>query len=132
MESIRQQLLNAELKRIEEEAEARSVAIMNKADALASAHQLCTLLNTGCESSAPFKVSVSYNFIQEGAVIFVYTHEDGARFMRLLSEHNIAWTDAGDWGGDYRNLRLADYPGVNVIVDNDVMAAVHMSLVEAA
>ena len=55
MESLRHQLLQAELTRIEQEAEAKSYAIMNKADALATAHTFCASINESLSEYLKFQ-----------------------------------------------------------------------------
>lgn len=130
MESLRHKVLQAELSRIEQEAEAKSYAIMNKADALATAHAFCQLINKGLPTFELFHVSVSYSQ-PPGCEIIIYTHDLGDVFLRRAKELNTTWEDVGLAHKDVRRVRFEGAPGVEVYI-RDIHLAKQACLDEAA
>lgn len=130
MQSLRHQVLQAELKRIEDEAEAKSYAIMNKADALATAHSFCQQINKDLPVFEHFHVSVSYS-TSPGCEIIIYTHDIGDVFLCRARELKISWEDVGLAHDDVRRVRFDGVPGVDVFI-RDVYLAMRACLDEAA
>lgn len=98
MESIRKIVLQAELDRIEREAQAKSYAIMNKADELASAAAFCALMNDCPElQDDPIKPTISYN-PQAGYAchvsVYVIRHE--RIVLRRAAEVGLSWDASGN------------------------------------
>lgn len=128
---IRQAALQAELKRIEAEAEARSYAIMNKADTLAAAHRLCALLNdVEPKHFNDFTPTVGY-YTYTPCEIIVYAHNDGDILFRRLDDLMLAWEDSGEWGTGDHDITVDGFSGVRVIVCAKQLAA-HQRQAEAA
>lgn len=130
MESLRHQLLQAELTRIEQEAEAKSYAIMNKADALATAHTFCEKINEGLQAFYKFHVAVNYSN-QPGCEIVIYTHDDGDVFLRRATELGMKWEVVGTAFADTRDVRFDGIPGVSVYI-RAVALDMHETLKAAA
>ena len=119
----RQTALQAELDRIQAEAEARSVAVMNKADTLAAAHELCALLNdTPTKPRHEFEPYVSYH--SEGRCdINIIARDDFGLLLRRLDELMLAWDNTGIAFGDTHDLTVKGYPGVHVLVPGIFLTA---------
>ena len=130
MESLRHQLLQAELTRIEQEAKAKSYAIMNKADALATAHTFCEQINEGLQAFYKFHVAVNYS-IPPGCEIVIYTHDDGDVFLRRATELGMKWEVVGTAFDDTRDVRFDGFPGVSVYI-RAVALDMHETLKAAA
>lgn len=130
MQSLRHQVLQAELKRIEDEAEAKSYAVMNKADTLATAHAFCQQINKDLPEFEHFHVSVLYS-TSPGCEIVIYTHDMGDVFLRRAKELNTSWEDVGLAHDDVRRVRFDGAPGVEVFI-RDVHLAMRACLDEAA
>jgi len=131
MESLRHQVLQAELTRIEQEAEAKSYAIMNKADALATAHAFCQLINKGVPEFEHFQPAVLYLYPTHGCDVVIYTHDNGDVLLRRARELGATWEDTGPaWDGT-RRVRFDGVPGVDVFI-TDVALAMRACLDEAA
>lgn len=115
MESLRHQVLQAELKRIEEEAEAKSYAIMNKADQLTAAYALCARINEGLEPHQRFHPSVMY-CLDTTCRVFIYTTICSAIFMRRCAELGIQIEPTGEKPAhnDPQYATVAGVPGVTV------------------
>ena len=128
---FRKDVLDAELKRIEAEAEARSIAVMNKADALAAAHRLCALINdVQPKFFNDFTPTVGY-YTFSPCEILIYTHNDGDILLRRLDDLMLTWEDSGKWGADAHDISVEGFPGVRVIVGAEQLAA-HQRQAEAA
>lgn len=119
MESLRKQVLQAELTRIENEAEAQSFSIMNKADALLTAHVLCQKINEHMKTSF-FKVDTIY--YSTGCSIVIFTHENGNLFLRGCADHGLEITDEGKFGTTSLKMSVAGFPGVEVVVEQKLLA----------
>lgn len=120
MESLRHQLLQAELTRIEQEAEAKSYAIMNKADVLATAHTFCEKINEGLSVYLKFRVTVLYQ--SQGCNVVIYTHDNSDVFLRRAAELGAAWADMGQAFDATRRIRFDGAPGIDVFVLESAIA----------
>ena len=116
MESLRHKVLQAELSRIEQEAEAKSYAIMNKADTLERAHAFCQRINQALPEYDQFHVAVIYMEPCAGCDVVIYTHDLGDVFLRRAKELNVAWEDMGEVFTDTRRVRFEHVPGVDVFI----------------
>lgn len=117
MELLRKQVLQAELDRIEAEAEASSYAIMNKADALAAAHVLCQKVNEG--QGTDFRPTVIYYPPRLGCQIIIYTHDLGDVFLRRTTELGLTLGEIVDrqkfLSDDVFSLAsINEFPGVDI------------------
>lgn len=91
METLRHVALQRELKRIEQEAEARSFAIMNKADLLASATELCLRVSVGMPEDEGFTPRVIYD--STGVFqIRIAVYGDSRTFLDKLTACGLEWT----------------------------------------
>ena len=111
----RQMLLQAELTKIELEAEAKSVAIMNKIDTLVAAHVLCAKINEGITCGVRFDPIVTYR-LDTTPAIHVHTGTDGDVFISRLRELGIEWIDQRHGFDDQREIDVDGAPGVVVFV----------------
>lgn len=131
MESLRHKVLQAELSRIEQEAEAKSYAIMNKADTLEKAHAFCQRINQALPEYDQFHVAVIYMEPCAGCDVVIYTHDLGDVFLRRAKELEAKWEDVGLAFGNTRRVRFDGVPGVEVYI-RDVYLAMRAYLDEAA
>ncbi len=117
MESLRQQALQAELKRIEAEAEAHSYAIMNRADQLAAAHALCARINEGLEPSQRVKPSVAY-FSDNTCGIFIQTYPHSDVIVKRLADLglNTEISEEREFNPGARHMTVDGVPGVKLIL----------------
>lgn len=128
----RQTVLQAELDRIQAEAEARSYAVMNRADALAAAHKLCALLNdTPTEPRHNFEPWVCYLAGNKICDINISADADSDILLRRLDELMLPWEDTGITFTDTHDITVTGFPGVHVLVRAEHLAA-HQRLAEAA
>lgn len=127
MSSLRQDVLQAELKRIEEEAEAKSYSIMNKADQLALAHVLCQTINRQ-DDHIQFFPSVVYHGVL-GCEILIFTQEAGDHFLNRCKEENIEWAIEGKEFESFIQISVNGYPGVYVHLRSHFA---HLALARAA
>jgi hypothetical protein len=123
MESLRHQLLQAELTRIEQDGEAKSISIMNRIDTLVAATLLCAKINEGIENITRFDPLVNFG-VDTSCGIFIHTGDDGAVFMRRVREIGLGWEDVRASFKDTRVINIDGAPGVDVIV-----SAKHLSSV---
>lgn len=129
---FRKAALDAELKRIEAEAEARSIAVMNKADALAAAHRLCALLNdTPTKPRHDFSPWVFYPSVAKFCDINISAGDDGDILLRRLDDLMLTWEDTGIAFEYTHDLSVEGFPGVHVLVRAEYLAA-HQRQAEAA
>lgn len=116
MELLRKQVLQAELDRIEAEAEANSYAIMNKADALAASHVLCQKINDGKQTE--FHPTVIYYPTGLGCQVIIYTHDLGDVFLRRAKEIGLTYDCVVDPHTDskspFTQVRFSGFAGVDV------------------
>lgn len=122
MESLRHQLLQAELTRIEQEAEARSIAIMNRIDTLIDATRLCARINDGITCGVRFDPTISYSY-DATAEITLHTSRDGDVFMTRLRELGLGWQDADRGFNDQRGIEIDGLRGVTVFVRETFLSA---------
>lgn len=116
MESIRQQLLNAELKRIEEEAEAQSYAVMNQADALVAAHELCQRVNAIEPAISEFSPTVFYHSVNKTAKVMIYPNHNGDIFLRRCQDLGLA-LEVTNTTTDRAYVAVEGVKGVQVYLD---------------
>lgn len=117
MNTVRQQLLDAELKRIEDKAEANSVAIMNKADVLLSAHHLCQVINEAEPGLCEFKPCVHYDEPMGGhCVIRIHTHDNGDVFIRRLDKAGLKYEIDGFAYEGHQSITVEGFKGATVII----------------
>lgn len=118
---IRQTALQAELKRIEAQAEANSFAIMNQADALGAAVRLCQLINDVTPKSFDdFEPYVTY-FGDGTCEVAISPHANADILFRRMIEIGLSWFDTGEaWAGAH-DFSVVDFPGVHVYVKNQYL-----------
>ena len=114
MESLRQQALQAELKRLEEEAEAKSYAIMNKADALAAAHAFCARINAHVNQPGLFAPYVVY--YSAGCDVYVYPGRDSPLFLDACTALGVIWAVEKRSYADHHHISLDGAGGLSAIV----------------
>ena len=122
--------LQAELTRIEREAEAKSYAIMNRADDLMLAHRLCALLNTGVTRADPLRPSVVYEGDALACRVKIIAGEAGAEILQLADRHSVGWCSERCSGSGH-DVRFDGFDVVEVMVTNAQFLA-YMESVEAA
>lgn len=129
---FRKAALDAELKRIEAEAEARSIAVMNKADTLAAAHRLCALINdVQPKSFYDFYPQVIHHDHTKTCEINIYAFNDGDILLARLDALMLASEDAGISYDNTHDLSVEGFPGVHVLVRAEHLTA-HQRQAEAA
>lgn len=117
MNTIRQQLLDAELNRIEALADANSIAIMNKADALLAAHNLCQVVNQAEPGVCEFKPFVHYDEPKGGhCAIRIHTHDNGDVFIRRLNKAGLKYEIDGFAYEGHQSITVEGFKGVTVII----------------
>lgn len=121
MESLRHQLLQAELTRIEQEAEGRSIAVMNKIDALVAATLLCARINDGIENITCFEPAISYGY-DTTCNILIHPRDYGDVFIRRLSELGLSWQDVRESFDEHRAIIIDSAPGVEIIINSKYLA----------
>lgn len=123
MESLRQQVLQAELKRIEQEAEAHSYAIMNRADQLAGAYALCARINEGLKLYEQFTPHVLYRH-DHTCEILIHTHGRGDVFLRRCTDLGLSLQESEEprFDADIAPMTIVDVPGVTVFITQAFLA----------
>jgi len=121
MESLRHQLLQAELTRIEQEAEAKSIAIMNKIDTLVAATNFCAGINDGITCGVRFDPIISYSYDMT-AEITLHTSRDGDVFMARLRELGLGWQYVDRGFDDQRGIEIDGVRGVTIFVREQYLA----------
>lgn len=121
MESLRHQLLQAELTRIEQEAEAKSVAIMNKIDTLVAATLFCAKINDGITCGVRFDPIISYSY-DATVEITLHTSRDGDVFMARVRELGLGWQYVDRGFDDQRGIEIDGVRGVTVFVREQYLA----------
>ena len=114
MESLRQQALQAELKRLEEEAEAKSYAIMNKADTLAAAHAFCARINAHIKQPGLFAPYVVY--YSAGCDVYIYPGRDSPLFLDACTALGVIWAVEKRSYADHHYISLDGAGGLSAIV----------------
>jgi hypothetical protein len=122
MDSIRKIALQAELDRIQAEAEANSYAVMNKADQLAAAAMLCARVNEGLAGQGiDFEPTPVY--FSGGCNILIYTQDHGREFIQGVHALELSWSiDRAAWEGS-SYVRVDCAPGVEIIVGDEFLPA---------
>jgi len=120
MESLRQQVLQAELKRIEDEAEGRSFAIMNKADALLAGHELCQRINAVEPLIDEFEPQVCY-YGGRSCEVLIYTRTDGDVFVRRCLGLGFVLEVMKKSFNDNYEVAIDGFKGVRAIIRKDFL-----------
>lgn len=115
MDPIRHKLLQAELERLESEHEARSVALMNRAADLETAHRLCVLLNTGDHIDPPLQPAVVFEPVTQTCRIKIIAGECGAAALRHADSLGVGSTIEGG-ASEGLDVRLAGYESIEFAV----------------
>lgn len=117
MESLRHQLLQAELTRIEQEAEAKSYAIMNKIDTLVAAALLCAKVNEDQNYATPFYPVVTHHH-DTSCEVQIFTFGKGGVLLSRLNELGLQWNETRPFGDDQCWIEIEGVRGVSVAVNN--------------
>lgn len=129
MESIRQSVLQAELKRIEDEAQAKSFAVMNKADHLAEAHLFCATIRRALHFPYSIEVAPVYTPPHYGCDITVHTDGSAKQVLHAAHELGISWTEDEDaTGAGQHVLRFDGFERVKVLFSAGSLATFHHEL----
>lgn len=129
---LRQHLLSAELDRIEALAEANSIAIMNKVDALLAAHNLCQVVNQAEPGVCEFKPFVHYDEPKGGhCAIRIYTHDNGDVFIRRLNKSGLAFEIDGFAFEGHQGITVDGFKGVTIIVKTKFLAPAQLAAAAA-
>jgi hypothetical protein len=115
MESLRQELLQAELDKIEAEAQTKSRLIMAKADTLAAAHAFCARFNEGVESHWRCRPTVVYQTPYDTCEIIVFPPNSRV-FLRRCRDLGFVLCEAGPKDGPYRPMSIDALPGVQFLL----------------
>lgn len=123
MEDLRHQLLQAELKRIEDCAEANSFAIMNKADALLAAHTLCQRINEIEPGICEFSPSICYTNVNGGACeILIHTYHMGDVFLSRCATLGLTYEVEDDPFNDHHHIAIDGFKNVRPIIRTSFLA----------
>jgi hypothetical protein len=107
--SLRQQVLQAELDRIEAEAQAKSRLIMDQADTLAAAHAFCDRLN---ELEPLWDCRPGVVYLRHSCEIVLFP-PDEPTFLRHCRDFGISLHEnEPDW---YRRMSTDALPGVQIL-----------------
>lgn len=117
MESIRQQLLQAELKRIENEAEAKSFAAMNQADALLAGHQLCQRINAIEPQIDEFEAVVTY-YSTNTAEVSIFPHGNSDLFVRRCQDLGLTLEVMNPSFYGHHEVTIDGIKGVHVFLES--------------
>ena len=123
MESLRNQALQRELTRIEDEAREHSMTAIGIAAELEAAEQLCVLINAGLEAEDGVEPCVIY-YGRGKTSVCIYPGIITPEFLQRADEAELEWVESVEpWGGaTHKNLIFSGFGGVNVIVENNALA----------
>ena len=121
MDQLRHDLLQAELNRIEQEAEAKSYAIMNQADALLAAHKLCSQVNAIQPAFDVGRPSVCYYSGDNTASVLVHTLDDGDTFITRCQSLGLDLEVTGVAHEGMADVAVTGFKGVLVLIRDKFM-----------
>lgn len=130
MNSIPKTPLQAELERIENEAKAKSLAIMHKADDLNNASYLCDLINAGLVTEQQVAPHVLY-LDENSAEISIYLGHVAKQVLHRIADIALSWDDVGEAYPGTRDLRIHNFERIELRVKETDLAAYHESCLQA-
>jgi hypothetical protein len=104
------QQIQAELDRIDAEAEEKRRAVIAKGDMLEVAHQLCEQVNL---PGGKFHVSPEIRWCHDACYIWIPAHGYGVDVLRRLDDLGVEWYATCDNGTVRANI--PDIPGVPIL-----------------